>query len=92
MPKTPSAGFVGSCTSPTTAGAKQVEDIHKEAKRLAEIKKEEAGGSAYKAVGLDKIFGPEKTADGAAEGAVVGEVQEPTKPAEGVLGNQPPKA
>lgn len=66
-----------------------MEDIHKEAKRLAEIKKEEAGGSAYKAVGLDKIFGPEKTKDSAAEGgAVVGE----TKPAEGVVVNEAPKA
>ena len=60
-----------------------MEDIHKEAKRLAEIKKEEAGGSAYKAAGLDKVFGPEKTGDGAAEGgAVLGEVHD-AKPAEG---------
>lgn len=75
------------------AGAKQVEDIHKEAKRLAEIKKEEAGGSSYKAAGLDRVFGPEKTkpaetapaagaqADGAAA-APAGDVQQPTQPAD----------
>lgn len=81
-----------------TAGAKQVEDIHREAKRLAEIKKEEAGGSSYKAAGLDKVFGPEKTKSEPAapqqssEGpAAVGEVQEPTKPAD-VVGNEAPKA
>ncbi|KAM7207277.1 hypothetical protein V8F20_002339 [Naviculisporaceae sp. PSN 640] len=69
------------------SGAKQVEDIHKEAKRLAEMKKEEAGGSSYKAVGLDKIFGPEKTkpAEEAGDGgaaAPTGEVQQPTQPSE----------
>lgn len=71
------------------AGAKQVEDIHKEAKRLAEIKKEEAGGSSYKAAGLDRVFGPEKTkpaaegsqADGGAA-APAGEAQKPTQPSE----------
>lgn len=44
-----------------TTTSKQVEDIYKEAKRLAELKKEEAGGSSYKAAGLEKVFGPEKT-------------------------------
>lgn len=43
-----------------TSGQRQVEDIHKEAKRLAELKKQEHGGSAYKAAGLDKVFGQEK--------------------------------
>ncbi|KAM7215089.1 hypothetical protein V8F06_009543 [Rhypophila decipiens] len=73
-----------------TASAKQVEDIHNEAKRLAELKKEEAGGSAYKAVGLDKVFGPEKTtpAEGNSAGAAAssttttGDVQQPTAAAD----------
>lgn len=43
-----------------TTSAKQVQDIHNEAKRLAELKKNEAGGSSYKAAGLDKVFGAEK--------------------------------
>ena len=32
-----------------------------EARRLAELKKQAHGGSAYKAAGLEKIFGKEKT-------------------------------
>lgn len=40
---------------------RQVADIHNEARRLAELKKQEHGGSAYKAAGLEKVFGPEKT-------------------------------
>lgn len=43
-----------------TNGQRQVEDIHNEARRLAELKKQEYGGSAYKAAGLDKVFGAEK--------------------------------
>jgi len=43
-----------------TSGTRQVEDIHNEARRLAELKKQEHGGSAYKAAGLDKVFGAEK--------------------------------
>ncbi|KAH8904350.1 hypothetical protein BR93DRAFT_900413 [Coniochaeta sp. PMI_546] len=43
-----------------TNGQRQVEDIHNEARRLAELKKQEHGGSAYKAAGLDKVFGAEK--------------------------------
>ena len=42
-----------------TSSTKQVQDIHAEARRLAELKKEEAGGSSYKAAGLDKVFGAE---------------------------------
>lgn len=42
-----------------TAGSKQVQDIHTEALRLAELKKEAHGGSAYKAAGLEKVFGKE---------------------------------
>jgi len=43
-----------------TASQRQVSDIHSEAKRLADLKKEEHGGSSYKAAGLDKVFGAEK--------------------------------
>ncbi|EEY23074.1 vip1 [Verticillium alfalfae VaMs.102] len=39
---------------------RQVADIHTEARRLADLKKEQSGGSAYKASGLEKIFGKEK--------------------------------
>jgi len=46
-----------------TAGSRQVADIHNEAKRLAELKKQDAGGSSYKAAGLDKVFGAEKPAE-----------------------------
>jgi len=45
-----------------TTGRREVEDIHKEAKRLADLKKQEAGGSSYKAAGLDKVFGAEAPA------------------------------
>jgi hypothetical protein len=47
-------------------GTKQVQDIHAEALRLAELKKEQHGGSAYKASGLEKVFGKEK--EGAKDG------------------------
>ncbi len=43
-----------------TESQRQVQDIHTEARRLAELKKEEHGGSAYKAAGLEKVFGHEK--------------------------------
>ena len=41
-------------------GQKQVQEVHAEARRLADLKKEEHGGSAYQAAGLDKVFGKEK--------------------------------
>jgi hypothetical protein len=44
-----------------TEGSRQVQEVHAEARRLADLKKEEAGGSAYKAAGLEKVFGKEKT-------------------------------
>ncbi|KAK3316448.1 hypothetical protein B0H66DRAFT_480205 [Apodospora peruviana] len=47
-----------------TSSAREVQDIYNEAKRLAELKKQEAGGSSYKAAGLDKVFGAEKAAAG----------------------------
>lgn len=40
-------------------GSRQVQDIHTEARRLADLKKEEFGGSAYKAAGLERVFGKE---------------------------------
>ncbi|KAI0389122.1 hypothetical protein F5Y17DRAFT_450148 [Xylariaceae sp. FL0594] len=43
-----------------TEGQRQVQDIHAEAQRLMALKKEEHGGSAYKASGLEKVFGKEK--------------------------------
>lgn len=43
-----------------TDGSKQVQDIHAEARRLADLKKEEHGGSAYKAAGLERFFGERK--------------------------------
>ncbi|KAF4595507.1 vip1 [Ophiocordyceps camponoti-floridani] len=48
-------------------GARQVQDIHAEARRLADLKKEEHGGSAYKASGLERVFGKEKEAATASE-------------------------
>lgn len=40
-----------------TDGSRQVQDIHAEARRLAELKKEAHGGSASKASGLERVFG-----------------------------------
>lgn len=68
-----------------TTGQRQVSDIHGEARRLADLKKQDAGGSAYKAAGLDRVFGPEKTQSGsgsdpaghAAGGATDAETREP---------------
>ncbi|KAI5918203.1 hypothetical protein F4810DRAFT_693417 [Camillea tinctor] len=49
-----------------TDGQRQVQDIHAEARRLAELKKQEHGGSAYKASGLERVFGKEAPAAPAA--------------------------
>ncbi|EGS19951.1 RNA recognition motif-containing protein [Thermochaetoides thermophila DSM 1495] len=43
-----------------TAHSKQVQDIHAEARRLADLKKEEAGGDPLKASGLNKVPGLER--------------------------------
>ncbi|KAJ8131202.1 hypothetical protein O1611_g2419 [Lasiodiplodia mahajangana] len=43
-----------------TDGQRQAQDIHAEAQRLMELKKEEHGGSSYKASGLERVFGKEK--------------------------------
>ena len=45
-----------------TEGSKQVQDIHVEARRLADFKKGQYGGSAYKASGLERVFGKETSA------------------------------
>ncbi|KAI1320889.1 hypothetical protein F5Y16DRAFT_389457 [Xylariaceae sp. FL0255] len=50
-----------------TDGQRQVQDIHTEAQRLKQLKKDEHGGSAYKAAGLERVFGKEKTPTDAAE-------------------------
>ena len=86
-------------------GSRQVSDIHSEAKRLAELKKSEHGGSAYKAAGLERVFGPEKTNPAAAPGAApadapaIESTQAPTAPANvpgndatvtPIPGNEPP--
>ncbi|KAG5921864.1 hypothetical protein E4U42_005687 [Claviceps africana] len=42
-----------------TESSRQVQDIHAEARRLADLKKQEHGGSAYKAAGLERVFGKE---------------------------------
>ncbi|GAB0136416.1 hypothetical protein EsDP_00004717 [Epichloe bromicola] len=59
-----------------TDSTRQVQDIHAEARRLADLKKEEHGGSAYKAAGLERVFGKEppketseKTSTAAAPGS-----------------------
>lgn len=62
-----SSYFVKASNTPTgkkvvefyTEGQRQVTDVHAEARRLADLKKEEHGGSAYKAAGLEKVFGKE---------------------------------
>ncbi|RYP59198.1 hypothetical protein DL770_010249 [Monosporascus sp. CRB-9-2] len=43
-----------------TDSQRQVKDIHDEARRLADLKKGEHGGSAYKASGLAGVFGKAK--------------------------------
>ncbi|KAM3550727.1 hypothetical protein ARSEF4850_008211 [Beauveria asiatica] len=63
-----SSYFEKASTTPTgrkiakfyTDGSRQVQDIHNEARRLADLKKEEHGGSAYKAAGLERVFGQQK--------------------------------
>jgi len=47
-----------------TDSSRQVQDIHAEARRLADLKTSESGGSAYKASGLEKVFGKEKETSG----------------------------
>ncbi|KAI8168915.1 Protein vip1 [Colletotrichum sp. SAR 10_70] len=61
-------------------GSRQVQDIHTEARRLADLKKEQHGGSAYKASGLERFLGKEKEkAVPPATGETIG-TQAPTQP------------
>jgi RNA recognition motif-containing protein len=46
-----------------TDGQRQVQDVYNEAKRLAELKKEAAGGSAVKAAGLERVLGKETSTE-----------------------------
>lgn len=67
-----------------TDGSRQVQDIHAEARRLADLKKEEHGGSAYKAAGLERVFGKEKPKEegaAAAAGTTPAATTEATAPA-----------
>ncbi|KAG4218903.1 hypothetical protein PC116_g32617, partial [Phytophthora cactorum] len=61
-----------------TQSQRQVQDIHAEARRLADLKKEEHGGSAYKASGLERVFGKEKEQE--AQPASSGGATAPTDP------------
>ncbi|KAL6405989.1 hypothetical protein AUP68_10545 [Ilyonectria robusta] len=45
-----------------TDSSRQVQEVHAEARRLADLKEEEHGRSADKAAGLVEVFGKEKTA------------------------------
>lgn len=51
-----------------TDGSRQVQDIHAEARRLAELKKEAHGGSARRASGLERVFGKEEAETAGADG------------------------
>ncbi|KAK7953828.1 hypothetical protein PG996_014715 [Apiospora saccharicola] len=55
-----------------TIGSRQVQDIHAEARRLADLKKENHGGSAYKASGLERVFGKEQQTGAASAAAPTG--------------------
>ena len=52
-----------------TDSQRQAQDIHAEAQRLKQLKKEEHGGSAYKAAGLERVFGKEKEKEKKSEAA-----------------------
>lgn len=60
--------------------SKQVQEVHSEARRLADLKTEEHGGSAYKAAGLEKVFGKEKENAGADAGAAPAAPSAPSVP------------
>lgn len=60
-----------------TEGSRQVNEVHVEARRLAELKKGEHGGSAYKAAGLEKVFGKEKAKEEKKEGTAADPAQPP---------------
>lgn len=66
-----------------TDGSRQVQEVHAEARRLADLKTKEHGGSAYKAAGFDKVFGKEaKPQSTGSDAQVLGEtLTSPTQPA-----------
>jgi hypothetical protein len=67
-----------------TEGQRQVQDIHAEARRLADLKTQEHGGSAYKAAGLHRVFGAEKPSAGQPADATPAKTEStPTAPAQG---------
>lgn len=59
-----------------TAKQRQVQDIHNEARRLAELKKEESGGDLVKGLGLDKV-GLDKVLGRFGQGAAQEKKEEP---------------
>jgi hypothetical protein len=69
-----------------TDSSKQVQEVHAEARRLADLKKGEFGGSAYKASGLERVFGKEKesTQTGTTSGTANPTQVNPTEPVPGV--------
>lgn len=73
-----------------TTRSKEVQDIHTEARRLANLKKEQHGG-AYKASGLERVFGKEKPA-GEATATADATTQAPTTAPSGIPTETPPKA
>lgn len=60
-----------------TESSREVQDIHSEAVRLAELKKEAAGGSAYKAAGLERVFGKEGEKKAGDDSATAGGSESP---------------
>ncbi|OAA70606.1 actin cytoskeleton protein [Cordyceps fumosorosea ARSEF 2679] len=73
-----------------TDGSRQVQDIHTEARRLADLKKESHGGSAYKAAGLERVFGQQKPKEEPAVGAAAGTAPAGTAPPPGATGAAAP--
>jgi len=71
-------------------GSRQVQEVHAEARRLAEAKKDEHGGSAYKAAGLEKVFGKEKEQPATGEPAPSTLGSTPIVPTESVPSVNPP--
>jgi hypothetical protein len=68
--------------------SKQVQEVHAEARRLADLRKEDAGGSAYKAAGLERVFGKEKEQPSSTSAATPGTA--PTATAEQTMGGDVP--
>ncbi|KXJ88585.1 hypothetical protein Micbo1qcDRAFT_235874 [Microdochium bolleyi] len=64
-----------------TQSSRQVQDVHAEARRLADLKKDQHGGDAYKASGLEKVFG--KAKEGEAGSSATGTSGSSSTPAPG---------